>query len=363
MDWKNTTARSYAYYLNGHLRTGGLSLITPSGDLYAGAGRDNENFVKNTMEGNQAFRFYGDFDTRISENWENIVRLGQWNLHRYGPVALVTGDNFDTGMETFLTRLNNIHYAYWAFLDDFQGHYNWGPIKNTDAFGGGWSEYSVDQRTWADTAMPGYTAPVVPFSNAAAINAIRVPGWNQYNAAYYPAQGLHNETVDTSIYYQHTIDIVPNYVTLVAGWTWADITTEGTANLSLLPFTTITTPAEQWLHRYGMKTDFLGGRISTDFAWFQLTTTNVLSVGGRWISTSGLTYAEFPAFTQWSGEIKLYTGTLVDAFINYRVNKHLQLKLSGVNLLNDTYVAGEQTAQIADPSQPVGATLELEYKL
>ena len=72
--------------------------------------------------------------------------------------------------------------------------------------------------------------------------------------------------------------------------------------------------------------------------------------------------SEFPAFTQWSGEIKLYTGTLVDAFINYRVNKHLQLKLSGVNLLNDTYVAGEQTAQIADPSQPIGCVFEIDYK-
>jgi len=494
VDWKNTTARLYVYFLQGVHRTAGMSLITPTGDLYNGAGRAEGNYLQGSMEHWEAFRYNGKVDTRISSNWENSVALGQWNLHRFGPVSINNAVNWDAGTINFLMRENNIKYSYWAFLDDIQGHYNWGPFKNTDAFGGGWDEYTVIQRTWTSTAI-GIPYPTVAMNNAAAIDALAVPSASQFSPDAYPQQGLHNQTVVTALYWQHTIDIVPNYLTLVGGWTWSNITTEGTANLSNVPWTTITTPSSRMLHRYGivfkptkdisfyamdsgsfspptqgailangtlppaqlgkgteigMKTALFGGKISTNLATFKMTTTNVLSVGGtlpnglsywvpvgstvqqgvdgdiavavmpgwqiiasgyaghdrdqlgkpvsnsydnqwaffsrydfqpdsplkgwavgagivrvggRWISTSGMTYSSFNPYTAWSGEIKLKTGTLVNAFVNYQVNKHLQLRLNCQNALDERYVLGEQTALIADPSVPRTFVLEVDYKL
>ena len=126
----------------------------------------------------------------------------------------------------------------------------------------------------------------------------------------------------SSIYWQHTIDVIPNWLTLVAGLDWATITTQTILNWAVLPFQATDSPVSQTLHRLGavlhltnqisiyaldstnftpafggeilengslpppevgkgtelgLKFNFLGGKISGESAWFKMVTTNALN--------------------------------------------------------------------------------------
>ena len=89
----------------------------------------------------------------------------------------------------------------------------------------------------------------------------------------------------------------------------------------------------------------------------------VLRFGGRYMSTANYTDAPFSAFTLWSGEIKMETGTAVNMFAIYKYNKHLTIKLNCNNVLNQDYPDGGVEANYISVAYPRTFTLELDYKL
>ena len=80
--------------------------------------------------------------------------------------------------------------------------------------------------------------------------------------------------------------------------------------------------------------------------------TGVVRVGGRWVTTTGVTNAVFTQAQIDQGVVKLKTGTKWDAFLSYDYSKHLAFKLGCINLLGQIYPFGLQTALISDPSPP-----------
>jgi len=157
-------------------------------------------------------------------------------------------------------------------------------------------------------------------------------------------------------YWQHSIDVIPRWLSLVAGWSWNGITTLSVANVSTLPWTAVQTPAQYFVHRLaavvkvtkgislyamdgtsfsppisgnvlqsgllppvilgkgqelGMKTSLFNDRLSVDFAWFKLITTNQEVPGGY--MPSGLLYYNIVGFTLQEGvdgdfSLSLYPG-------------------------------------------------------
>ena len=60
--------------------------------------------------------------------------------------------------------------------------------------------------------------------------------------------------------------------------------------------------------------------------------------------------------------IKLRTGTQVDGFVDYRLNKHWLFRVGCTNILNQTYVMGAEQIDVVDPSYPRDVTFQTTFK-
>ena len=189
VDYKSTTVRTNYMYQRLLHTSEGTDLVTPSGELYTGAGRTVANIPRNDLVEYQINRFFAEILHRISDNWEDRFEAGVTAQLTYGPVAFASG-GYDWGkqLETFNGRLDNINYTYWTIEDDIQGHYHLGPVKNADAFGFGYSDQTIKQELWT-TAWP---SPVtVAMNSGAAIDSIPMPVASQF---FPPAnEGSHQE--------------------------------------------------------------------------------------------------------------------------------------------------------------------------
>jgi outer membrane receptor for ferric coprogen and ferric-rhodotorulic acid len=80
--------------------------------------------------------------------------------------------------------------------------------------------------------------------------------------------------------------------------------------------------------------------------------------GGRWMSTVGLVsnVINIPA------EVKVQTGTMANAFISYRINKHWDVRVSCANVLNQLYPIATEGIQYCDPSEPRDFTFATSFR-
>jgi len=172
----------------------------------------------------------------------------------------------------------------------------------------------------------------LPINEVSALNAYTLPPDGVYLANLPATEGPYSKTVWGEIYWSHTVDIIPNWLTLIGGWTWDYSSATTVPNFSALPWQAMVVPDSTFLHRVGaifkatrsvslyalqatsftpptgsslleneqlpppqggkdnelgMKTSFLGGRLSSDLAWFHMTLTNALYVGGLFPNGSG----------------------------------------------------------------------------
>ena len=82
-------------------------------------------------------------------------------------------------------------------------------------------------------------------------------------------------------------------------------------------------------------------------------------LGGRWIASSGVLVSStetVPAY------IKLQTGTEVEAFLEYRINRHWSVTVNCDNILNEAYVVNNQTPLFNDPSSPTTFSFSTTFK-
>ncbi len=496
--YHNTTVR-LSYNYQSILRVGGNeNLLTPSGGLYTGAGRD----VSNQPPNNSVTDSYANTELevlqKVSDTWENRLSAIYSRFLTYGSVIYVDDYDWTKGTEDYSPLIYNALYHYWTVLDDTTGKYTIGPsnwqMNNVDAFGFGFSSFTIKSQYWNTAPFPYPNGPTdgtgivtVPFNNATAINSIIVPPASAYTP---PAnEGSLSETWISSIYASHSTDVIPNWLTLSAAFSWDNASSTGISNISTLPFNGKVVTAFQWLHRLGavlhltqhvslyaldsttftppgsggilqngqlppnkqgkgselgLKTSFLGGRLSGEFAWFQMATTNVTRiggnlpngfpyqiavgtsqqegvdgdaafqilpgwqligafyaghnraselpvpntydnswsaysryaiprgsplhglafgggltrVGGRWASTQGLLGVTVPA----GGVLKMKTGSLLNAFVEYSWTKHWLFRIGCNNILDESYPVGAQTAYYVDPSTPRLFNFLVSYK-
>jgi len=499
--YHGTSVRAF-YNLQRITNAHGYDLMTPSGLLYTGAGRREANAPPNDYVKVNQFQILLEARQVISDNWENRVLAMDWTGRVYEPQVLVQqGYDWGTQTEYFSRRLVNQFYKYWSVLDDTTGHYNLGPanweVKNIDTFGYGYSGWTNELFNWTTapfgntpllTGQPAGTL-AVKMASVAAINAIHVPTAAEYSA---PANlGTKSYTDISSIYWQHSSDVIPDWLTLVAGYTWETVTTASVTNVSTLPFNAAFVPASEWLHRLGAvfhvtkqislyaldstsftpagsgailengqvapnsiglgeelgaKFLFLGGRLSGEFAHFVMTSNNaaivggtlpngltyvvpiggtkeegvdgdlaltvvpgwqiignyyaghdrdqnnnpvpisydnswsifnrydfphdsalkglsvgggVSRVGGRWVATTGILDA--PGLIPANKVLKVQTGTEVNAFLEYKFNRHWLVQLNGNNLLNQAYPLSYASAYGIDPSNPLTWSIQAQF--
>ena len=311
----------------------GTGFLTPNGGLFTGDGWKNSD---NRPPGYQAdwlqASVYGEALQKISDNWEMRISGSYWHQKAYGPYFHPLAINFDTNTETYGEYIENERWIYWTGLVDAQGHYSIGPsnweMENRDSFGYNFSVWTDKQAYWKTAPFPYPNGPaggniLVPiYQSQAMLNTLTLPP----TSAFTPPTGTttlgaYNTVTQDALYWQHTMDVVPNWLTLIAGFTWDNIDTESITNWGVLPYIATHTPSTQWVHRLGavlhltknvslyalnstnfssplgavletaqlapnqvgtgnelgVKWSMLGGRLSGESAWFHLVTTNALN--------------------------------------------------------------------------------------
>jgi hypothetical protein len=248
VDLNNTMVRVWLDFQNIYTLPNDMDLVTPQGKLYTGAGRREENLATGDTVHYQSKRTSFEFLQKISDNWQMRLQASNWFFVEDSPIVFDSGgDNWTSGLLTYTARMDNITIDYWVIIDDFNGHYNLGPVPNQDAFGFSYANELTDQYLWATSP---FGTKLVPFASAAAINALEVPAASEFGP---PAnEGSHTESYLSEIYWQHTIDVVPRYLTVVGGLTWANITSSNVTDISILPWQATDIATSKILHRVGV---------------------------------------------------------------------------------------------------------------
>jgi iron complex outermembrane receptor protein len=83
--------------------------------------------------------------------------------------------------------------------------------------------------------------------------------------------------------------------------------------------------------------------------------------GGTPPVTTGALYSGTPN-SSGVALFKLHEGTMVNLFVSYNVNKHLQLLVNCENVLDQAYPLGSQGVGLVDPSDPTTFSFEMTYK-
>jgi iron complex outermembrane receptor protein len=508
--YKNTTVRLYwdQQSVNGPY---GMGFLTPTGQMESGMGWKYENQISPGMEPQswQGHTLYAEILQKISDNWESRLSAMDWRYDLDDAGEYAASVDYDNNTETWADDRGDEHWNFWTLLDDYQGHYQLGPenwsMKNSDIFGFAYQATTDKQFYYYTAPFPWPNGPIggtvtVPFNDPAVLDAIRVPPPNDISPptpANWAAQSYAHDiqTQNSAIYWQHTIDLVPNWFTIVAGETWDNVATQSVANWAVLPWTGTNFSASEWTHRFaavlhltksvslyaldatnftvslvdvtlengdepppqvgtgtelGIKWNFLNGKITGEASWFKLITDNALNltagltpsgaiyaavigtttgegvdgdaafsivpgwqligswyaghevdpfghevpssfnnslsfftsysfpadsflrgltigggltrVGGRWVA-AGAAVGMISSTINIPPVIKVQTGTLGNAFVAYKVNKHWGLKVSVSNVLNENFPLGFETTPLyVDPSQPRDFTFATSYK-
>lgn len=340
VQYKGLTVRMYFSYLQTTAQQG-MAFITPSGDLNTiGGWKNADNRTQDYAPTWTTTNLYAEALEKISDNWETRISGSYYRQHTYGPYFSATQSNFDNDTGTWIDRVANEKWNYWTALVDAQGHYTLGPdtweMPNRDNFGFNFSNWTDKQAYWQTLPFPYPNGPVggkivIPFGQTD--GTVLAPPENFPMPTTGTAGLLSNVTQD-AIYWQHELDIIPNKLTLLACFTWANIMTEQIANWSIHPYQSVHTPGQQWVHRLGavyhitpnvsayvlnstnfstplgtllqngslapnqvgtgneagLKWNYFGGRLSGEIAAFKVETTNSLNtIAG--LLPNGLNYA------------------------------------------------------------------------
>ena len=323
----------------------GMEVLTPTGELYTGAGRRISNQPPGNMQRNPEIVWEASVLQKFSSNWEMRLSGMYFKSGYWGGQVTTTGTSWNPGPDIYyVNRIDRFNWNYWTMLNDITGKYELGPdnwkIKNSDIWGWAFTSqitqkylYSNSTYHFSDASqgiplLPGQssTSFAVPANSAAAINAIVVPPISSYTPSGDGRQAAHTRrSWNGGIYWEHVIEVVPQWFDVTAGWSWVNVTSDTVADVSQYPWQPTDLHYDQYVHRVGgtlhlgreaslyalnstsfspsstvtqqlngqqtpptggtddevgLKTAFLGGRISTDFAFFKLLTTNVAVKAG-----------------------------------------------------------------------------------
>lgn len=369
LNYRDTTVRlAYDYFRLKHIPNAN-NPITPNGKLYEGAGRDEAWYPPNAMERFAGYSVRAIGLQRLSPTWEAKIQTQFYKFFREGGVMIPGG--LDWATQTFYagTRYNDQVQDFFTVAGDVVGKFKIANLENQSAFGFAYSDERNLSRigfrsTIAPfgviraTGAPGFPGVIaVPLANPR-LDLIRLPQLGDYTVNANP--GTRARTYRTNVYYQHTIDVIPDRLTLVGGMSFQKLEVNNITNLAVVPPTATVTYGSDYLHRVGavfhatkdislyvlesttfsppagrdqnsnllpnvegkgqeigLKTALLGGRISSTISAFKMELTNQAVFGGN--LPNGITYQLPIGSTKQEG---------VDADISVALSEGLQLILT-----------------------------------
>ena len=274
-DYKNSSViLSYdaqiLYYL-----PGGTSMLTPTGGLYTGNGRRVEGAPPGDHDRNEQHDVKGIWTQKISDNWQVRSQALYWNFMRYGTGAFPSTVNWNTNKATYTVRLDDARTAVANVQSDAIGKYSLGMFPNESAFGFNMQESTGLSEFWQSPTV------TIPIGSADAINGIVLPApWQNPEPAN---PGSRSEQFLGNVYYMHSIDVIPNWLTLVGGFTFSKIETVSDTNIAVAgPYLATDLNGHSLLHRIAAI-----GHLGKDVSMY-------VSESTTFSPSSGVTYQNTP---------------------------------------------------------------------
>ena len=296
-------------------------VLTPTGDIFKGAGRQYEGLWMPNMYVNSYNRgMRAIFDQKFSENWEMRLAADFWYQQEFGGNAVNTAVNWQTNTFSGIFRQNDSPADEWQLTDDVTGKYSFGIINCSSTFGFAHSD-NTSYSKFLTLTRPGlantFSIPLGP-NTPAVLDSTYVP---QKSAGDYPVPanpGTRSKTYQDLLYGQEQVDAIPNLLTLQAGWAMVQTEAITDTNISFnTPFAATDVNFHTWIPRlgavvhvtkgislyglyatnaavqsvvdinnnrvpnalthskeFGLKSSLLDGRLVADVAWFDTVQTN-----------------------------------------------------------------------------------------
>lgn len=223
-DLKNTTVRFALDYVDLDTVAGGQNFVLPNGKIYTGAGREEGYYPKGIMENYSQIRQRVAILQRLSDNWESKTSLSHLKFVRQGTNVLPFALDLQAETFTLFARRNYQRQENWVLNQDFVGNYAIGPVSNQSAAGFTLTdEYNRASFLNANGATTGsITAPTFngigrqsfPIARPN-MDAVSVLPYGSYGSP--AAVGSWTNNRRSTYYYQHQAEIMKDRLILVGG--------------------------------------------------------------------------------------------------------------------------------------------------
>jgi iron complex outermembrane receptor protein len=230
------------------------SFITPTGKLYTGAGRSEGYFVKGTMENHKMTRYRFELLQKFSEIWDMKITAQDWDYWRLGTNVFPSGGIQWPAQTMRLTaRANDRGDHFTTVLADVNGKYTLFNLPMETAFGAAyskqWGESWIRATSTFGTKTVSISNPQLDLLTAPRIGNPR----GDNDAGDYPVvtPGNGSATYRGNGYFQQTVEILPKRLTAIAGITYSKIKTNAVNNLFTNAKGNVTF-GKEYLHRYGL---------------------------------------------------------------------------------------------------------------
>lgn len=340
MVWKNTVVRvAYDYQHLDHVPNGN-SFITPDGKLYTGAGRDEAYYLKGTMENFHRRGVRGVLIQKINDNWDVKIATTRWWFSRLGVIAFPSGGiNLPAQTMTINSRKNDQKLDFKIMQLDANGKYHIGPISTQSTFGTSYSEEVGKSR------ILGYAPGVFPAITVSLSN----PNLDIYSAPALNSPTAGNpsgsKTYRGNGYFQQTIDVIPNRLTLVAGLTRSKIKINNITNLNT-GAKGLTAQGQDTLHRYGVVLN-----ITKDLVLYAMESTTFTPTNSRDVNLNYL-----PSIEGKGQEAGFKT-----SFFDGRISS--TFSLFKLELTNQSFFAGVRPQDGISYFAPIGTTTQKGFDM
>lgn len=246
MVFKNTVVRvAYDYQHLDHPPAGN-SFVTPTGQLYTGAGRDEAYYVKGMMENfhRRGVRFI--LIQKLSDNWDAKIAATRWWFSRLGSIVFPSGGiDWIKQTMTLNARKNDQKLDFSIAQIDINGKYKIGGISAQSTFGASYSDEESINRILG--FPPGVFPPLTVSISNPGLSQITAPPLSSFTAVN---PGARSTTYRGNAYAQETVNLIPDRLTLVAGLTYSKIKINNITNTATGAMG-VPVDGSANLHRYG----------------------------------------------------------------------------------------------------------------
>jgi len=245
VDWENTRVVLQYGVEEFRYLPGGTGILTPTGGLYTGLGHRNQMSPPNNNDENEQHDARLSWTQFISDNWQVKTQGAFFNVKRFGSTAFPTTVDWNTNRVTYTVRRNNGFQESLDVQSDVSGKYHFGKFPATSAFGFNLHDQTGISAFWLGTPV------TIPIGDAQAIQNIVIPPVDSYTAPANP--GTRTKQYVSNAYFMETFDIIPEKLTLAAGFTYSNIETVTDTNLAIRnPYVATNSNANEILHRYAI---------------------------------------------------------------------------------------------------------------